>query len=129
MSVGRHIDKIGIAGSIVAALCCLGVSAVVSVASAIGLGFLINDAVLKPLLIVSLAATLAGLAIGVRHHHRPWAILLAAASGVALFVFTFVLQSRIVAGLAIAGLIAASILNILLARGAHVPLTTRSRYA
>jgi len=38
----KHTDKVGIAGSIFAALCCLGFPALLSILSAIGLGFLIN---------------------------------------------------------------------------------------
>ena len=54
MNARDHIDKIGILGATFAALCCLGISAVLSIVSAIGLGFLIHDAVLLPLLIISL---------------------------------------------------------------------------
>jgi hypothetical protein len=69
MSIEEQIDKIGIGGSIFASFCCLGVSAFVSVVSAIGLGFLIDDAVLLPLLVVFLGITLFGLAVGYRRHH------------------------------------------------------------
>jgi mercuric ion transport protein len=44
----RHLDKIGVGGSLFAALCCLGFPALVSILSAIGLGFLINDDILRP---------------------------------------------------------------------------------
>lgn len=47
-------DKVGVVGTTVSALCCLGTPALVSVLSALGLGFLINDAVLVPLLLGSL---------------------------------------------------------------------------
>ena len=47
----KHLDKLGVVGSLIAALCCLGVPTVLSIFTAIGLGFLINDAVLLPLLI------------------------------------------------------------------------------
>ena len=48
----RHLDKIGVGGSLFAALCCLGFPALVSILSAIGLGFLINDDILRPMMIV-----------------------------------------------------------------------------
>jgi mercuric ion transport protein len=112
----RHLDKFGVVGSIFAALCCLGVSAVVSVVSAIGLGFLINDAVLLPLLLVFLGITLAGLAMGYRRHHRPHAVALGALSGLGLLVFSFLSQSRPLAYVSIAGLVTASILNTVLHR-------------
>jgi mercuric ion transport protein len=66
----RYLDRIGVGGSLFAALCCLGFPALVSLLSAIGLGFLVNDAILIPLLILFLGLTIAGLYSGVRHHHR-----------------------------------------------------------
>jgi hypothetical protein len=47
----RHLDKIGVGSSLFAALCCLGFPALVSIVSAIGLGFLINDDILRPMTI------------------------------------------------------------------------------
>ena len=58
----RHLDKIGVGGSLFAALCCLGFPALVSILSAIGLGFLIDDDILRPLLIVFLMVAVVGLA-------------------------------------------------------------------
>lgn len=66
MKINAHLDKIGVAGSMVAALCCLGTPAMLSLVAAVGLGFLINDAVLVPLLAVFLEATLWGLVLGWR---------------------------------------------------------------
>lgn len=57
----RYLDRIGVGGSIFAALCCLGFPALLSTLSAIGLGFLVNDAILVPLLILFLGITIAGL--------------------------------------------------------------------
>jgi len=86
----RYLDKIGIGGSLFTALCCLGLPALVSILTAIGLGFLINDAVLLPLLIVFLVVTIVGLALGIPHHHGLWALLLGIISAAALTVFIFV---------------------------------------
>jgi mercuric ion transport protein len=72
-----HLDKLGIVGSFIAAACCLGLPAVLSIVTAIGLGFLIKDAILLPLLIVFLALTLFGMYLGYRIHHRPWALVIA----------------------------------------------------
>lgn len=66
----RNLDKIGIGGAAFAALCCLGLPALLSIVSTIVSGFLVNDAVLLPLLIVSLAIALGGLYSGTRHHHH-----------------------------------------------------------
>ena len=108
----QHLDKVGIGGSLFAALCCLGFPALLSILSAIGLGFLIKDAILLPLLVVFLALTLYGLYRGYQKHGRPGAVLLGGASAVALLVFLLVFFSRPLAYLAIAGLVAASVLNV-----------------
>lgn len=60
----RHLDKIGVGGSLFAALCCLGFPALLAILSAVGLGFLVNDAVLIPLLVLFLLVTLWGLYLG-----------------------------------------------------------------
>ena len=116
MSIARHLDKIGVPGSIAAALCCLGVSVFVSVATALGLGFLLNDAVLLPLFLVFLAFSLWGLAAGWRRHGNPAALVLGIAAGALLFVFAFVRQSTPWAYVGVAGLVAASVWNVWLAR-------------
>ncbi|MDA2937415.1 MerC domain-containing protein [Acidobacteria bacterium AH-259-A15] len=61
-------DKLGFAGTLFASLCCLGVSVVIAPLTAIGLGFLINDLVLLPLVLVFLLITLLGLYKGWRRH-------------------------------------------------------------
>ncbi|SRR5581483_2223527 len=64
----------GLAASAFALLCCAGVAPVLGLVSAIGLGFLLEDAVLIPLLVVGLALTLWGIRQGRRCHGRnpPW---------------------------------------------------------
>lgn len=108
----RHLDKVGILGSLFAALCCLGFPALVSIVSAIGLGFLIKDAVLVPLLIASLIIALVGLFLGMRHHHRPWALILGGIGAMLTFIGVGIRPSGLVAGIGIAGLIVASVLNV-----------------
>lgn len=53
-----HADKWGPVGSIIAAACCLGLAPIVGALSALGLGFLLNDLILVPLLAFFLAITL-----------------------------------------------------------------------
>jgi mercuric ion transport protein len=108
----RHLDKVGIGGALFAGLCCLGFPALISVVSAIGLGFLINDTILMPLLGISLLVTLAGLYLGLRHHGSWWAFILGAASAVALFIFIAVAMNKVLAYASIAGLVTASFLNV-----------------
>ena len=65
-------DKLGFLGTLFASLCCLGVSVVIAPLTAIGLGFLINDLILLPLVLVFLLITLWGLYKGwKRHGVRP----------------------------------------------------------
>ena len=118
MGIAGHLDKIGVPGSIVAAICCLGVSALVSVATALGLGFLLNDAVLLPLFVLFLALSLWGLAAGWRRHGNHAALVLGVAAGAVLFVFAFVRQSTPWAYVGVAGLVTASVWNVWLARRA-----------
>jgi mercuric ion transport protein len=108
-----HLDKIGIAGSFIAGACCLGLPAVLSIVTAVGLGFLIKDAILLPLMVVFLAVSLVGLYLGYRVHRRPWALVLASVSSVGAFFFIFVHAIKFAAYLAIAGLVLASILNVI----------------
>ena len=61
-------DKLGFLGTLFASLCCLGVSIVIAPLTAIGLGFLINDLILLPLVLVFLLITLWGLYTGWKHH-------------------------------------------------------------
>ncbi len=97
MSFRDHADKVGVAGAAFAALCCLGVSVVLSLLTSIGAGFLINDAILAPLLIVFIAVTIWGLASGWRRHRNITPLVLGSAGGLALFVFSYVHQSRAIA--------------------------------
>lgn len=109
----RNLDKIGIGGSIFAALCCLGFPAVLSIVSSIGLGFVINDAILIPVLLVFLAVALLGLYLGMRAHHEPWALALGALSAGAVgLVFLGIVPNLVLAYVGMAGLVVASVLNI-----------------
>jgi mercuric ion transport protein len=108
----RHLDKVGIGGALFAVLCCLGFPALISVVSAIGLGFLINDTILMPLLGISLLVTLAGLYLGVRQHGSWLAFVIGAASALALFIFMTVAMNKVLAYASIAGVVAASFLNV-----------------
>lgn len=119
MTARDQIDKVGILGAAFAALCCLGVSAVLSVVSAIGLGFLANDAILLPLMIVSLLVTGWSLISGYRLHHNLTALVLGALGGIGLLVFTFLHQMRPLAIMSIVLLVAASVANVVFLRRQH----------
>ena len=55
-----------------------------------------------------------GLALGKRHHGSPWAVILGILSAVTAYVFIYVSFNEVIAGLGIAGLVIASLLNVLL---------------
>lgn len=109
----RNADKIGAGGATFAALCCLGFPALLAIMSSIGLGFLINDAVLLPLLGVSLLITLWGLYNGTRHHQH-WTAFAVGVIGAILMGLSMLLGNGVLAGMGIAALVGASILNVLL---------------
>lgn len=111
-----QLDKLGVVGTFIAGACCLGLPAVLSIVTAVGLGFLIKDAILLPLMVVFLAVSLFGLYLGYRVHRRPWALVLAGVSAVAAFFFIFVHTINFAAYLAIAGLVVASVFNVVLRR-------------
>lgn len=108
----KHTDKVGIGGSLFAALCCLGFPALISILSAIGLGFIVNDAILIPLLIVFLLVSLGGLYLGVRHHGSWLAFIVGTSSAIVMFISIAVAGNKVIAGIGIAGLVVASILNL-----------------
>lgn len=78
----RRATLAGLLGSSFALLCCAGVAPVLGLLSAIGLGFLINDAVLVPLLIVALGVTGWGLWQGRRCHGHKLPALIGLGGGV-----------------------------------------------
>jgi len=119
MSLAKHLDKLGILGSFIAAACCLGLPAMISIIAALGLGFLINDVVLLPLLIGFLVLTLFGLFQGFKRHKRIWPLVVGVVSALAVVVFIFVSFSTPLAYAAVAGLVASSLLNVLAQRLAH----------
>ena len=72
-------DGAGVIGAVLAALCCAGTPIVVSVITAVGLGFLRNDAILWPLMLASLGIALWGFWQGRRVHHASSPLVLGAA--------------------------------------------------
>lgn len=63
-------DTAGVFGAIAAALCCAGTPLVVSALGVVGLTFLRRDAILWPVMLVSLMLALWGFGRGTRVHHN-----------------------------------------------------------
>lgn len=119
MSARDHLDKVGIVAATVTALCCLGLPAILSVITAVGLGFLIRDAILAPLLILSLALIVWGLARGLRRHRNAVPLVIAGVACIVLVIAALVRPSRPAAYASIAALVLASIANAVLLHRRH----------
>jgi len=98
---------IGTLGSIFAALCCIGTPALLAFLTSLGVGFLINDLILLPLLLVLLAVSMWGLSRSRLTHGQSGPLTLAVVCSV--IVFAAVWFSPIVVLLGLAGLLAASV--------------------
>ena len=72
-------------GSLVVGACCLGLAPLIAALSAVGLGFLIRDAVLIPLLVLMLGFTLWALWSSRAVHHLDAPMYLGLPSAVAAF--------------------------------------------
>ena len=84
--------KASVAGSVgatVAALCCAGVPAVLGTLSASGLGFLVNDLILLPLVVLALGLALWGLGRGAARHGLRGVLVLGWVGAVLLAVGIF----------------------------------------
>lgn len=112
---------LSIVGSIFSSLmvgfCPVCIPAIGAFLSAIGLGFLVRESVLKPLLLVFLAATLFGFAWSyLREHGRLGPLILGIAFAVGLYISRYVYLGAVInTGLmygSIAGIIAVSFWNI-----------------
>jgi mercuric ion transport protein len=108
-------------GTSFAAACCLGVTAALSALSAIGAGFLINDAVLIPAFLALVGLSLWLLYRSARAHRDLRPFWFALAGGIVAFVSLWVSPALVVAGLA--ACVAASFWDFL---GARRRLAARS---
>lgn len=105
-----HAEKWGPLGAIFAAACCLGLTWLVSLVTALGAGFLIRDSILMPLLVVFLAVTVWGLSRSYRRH--SWAAPLVAGSSGAVLLLAGIFTARPLSYAGIALLIAAPLLDL-----------------
>jgi len=115
----RRASLAGLFGSGFALLCCAGVAPVLGLLSAIGLGFMINDAVLVPLLLLALGVTGWGL-WQVRRCHRHHSVLGMGLGGAGLDVGgLYVWLPLAFAGFA--AVLLASVWNLRLLRACTIP--------
>ncbi len=116
---GRFLDwsdRFGALGSLFAAACCLGLAPLVGLISAVGLGFLLDDAVLIPLLVAFLGLSLYGFWRGFRRHGNRGPLLVGAACAVGTLLFVLAWFQAIGAWLSVGGVLACSGWNVLAVR-------------
>ena len=106
----------GSLGATFAALCCAGVPAVLGALSAAGLGFVVNDAILLPLVVLALGVALWGLWRGTARHGSRGVLLLGGV-GAVLLVVGIILYPLVYAG--VAAMLGAAVWNTAALRGAQ----------
>lgn len=119
--LAKHLNRFGAAGAVFTSLCCLGFSALVSLLTALGIGFLINDTILLPVLVVFLVVYVAGLVQGWRVHRRTSVLVAGLAAAAANLGFIYILFVRPLAYLGVAALVAVSVLDLVARRRAPTP--------
>lgn len=115
------MDKIGLLGTIFTALCCIGTSGLLAFLSAIGVGFLINDAILLPLLLIFLAVSMMGLYSSFKGHTNRWSVILGGISSIFVIFFIYGSFLKPMVYLGFAGLVGSSVWNIFLRRRSKNP--------
>jgi len=101
-------------GSIVAGACCLGLTPLIATLTGVGMGFILHDAILIPLLVVMLGFTLWSLNASRKRHGQNMPFYLGITSSLLAFVGLWVFVPASWAGFI--GLIVVSIWDMLLIR-------------
>lgn len=114
------MDKVGVLGSIFAALCCIGTPALLAFLAAIGLGFMISDLVLLPLLAGFLILTGYGLMASKNRHGRKEPLMIFGISAGVIVITMWFSTIGVIIGLA--GLTLSTILNIVYQKRCEVAL-------
>ena len=115
------LPRLGAVGALITTACCIGIPAVVSLASAVGAGFLIQDRYLQPLLIIMLAITVAASALTYSRHRNPFpvAITVVAALGIYWFIYRDYILPLVWIGAV--GLVAAQVWDVIAIRTCTLP--------
>lgn len=109
-------------GSILAGACCLGLPPLIAALTGAGMGFVLHDAILIPLLVVMLSFTLWGLNSSKKKHQQTGPFYLGAASSILAFVGLWVFVP--ISWLGFIALIFASIWDMILSRKQGVACDT-----
>ncbi len=81
----RWLGGVGALSAGFTAMCCLGIAAAVSLASAVGATFLLRDETLRPLLAATIALSVLGSAFTYWRHRHPGPLVLTLAAGVHVY--------------------------------------------
>ena len=120
----RFADSAGVFGAIVAALCCAGTPMILSGLAALGLSFLRKDAILLPMIGISLLVALWGFFSGRRMHGHSGPLAFAIAGAVALVagvVFVHGMPARVLIGTGAFALVIATVWNVGLRQATSMP--------
>ncbi len=112
----------GSLGSVVAGACCLGLPPLIAALTGVGMGFLLHDAILIPLLLVMLGFTLWGLNTSRKRHGKNTPFYLGIVSSFLAFVGLWVFSPISWAGFI--GLITVSIWDMVLIKKQGVACET-----
>ena len=125
----RIADSAGVFGAVFAALCCAGLPLIVSVLAVLGFSFIRTDAILLPLMGISLAIAMWGFWRDRRLHNSSIPIVLAivgAAMLVAGVVYVHGPLAKILIGSGAIALVSATLWNIALRRTCERKATAKS---
>lgn len=89
--------------------------------AAIGAGFLVNDRILAPLLILFLFLGNIGLFLSFQRHHRWPSLILNLASSAIILTYMFVAFNQAMIWVGLTGLFAATLLDVFLKRQSPTP--------
>ena len=111
MNFKYNIDKVGIFGAVLCTSCCLGFSAVIGFLSAIGAGFLVKHDAAPPLLAISLTISFLGIFLSFLKHKNIYPLIITIASSMVLYVFLFIIHTKVLIYVGLSGLIISSVYN------------------
>lgn len=127
MSLKSVLDKAGIGGLFLVAVCCLRIEVAFLLLVAMGLGFLTRDTFLMPVMGTLLAIILTALALDYSIHRRSLPLAIAIPGALALYFFVFIHRVNPAVYVALSVLTLARILNFIFVRRAPRHMTGGSK--
>ncbi len=110
--LANHTDKVSLVGTIFTVGCCLGLPGFLPLAAAVGLGFMTDMAVVKPLLLALLGLTVMGLIPGFRRHRKVYPLVASLPAALVVYWFMFVSYRPHYIQAAVLLMVVSSLLNL-----------------